>query len=72
MKRYRFYIIENGRTYYLRPDLETYTPERHEAQLFTDKEWYGWAQEQEFQREEIAEDEAMRLAGAPRLPGMEG
>lgn len=71
MERYRFYLIQKGGIRYLDPDRRSLIPDRHRAELFTQKEWEAWGQEQEFEREPIGEDEAMRLIGAPELPGLE-
>lgn len=37
----------------------------------TERDWSLWGDDGDLQREEIPEDEAMRLIGAPMLPGME-
>lgn len=73
MKRYRFYdILPHGfdeQKVYFTQDRQP-TTERKEAGLFTEADWLQWGEG--LRREEIGEDEAMRLAGAPMLPGMEG
>lgn len=71
--KYRFWEMLNGRKMYLRFDdgetLATDDPKR--ATLFTERDWSLWGDDGDLQREEIPEDEAMRLIGAPMLPGME-
>lgn len=45
--------------------------ERLQGTLFTERDWIQWGDDGNLQREEIPEDETMRLIGAPMLPGME-
>lgn len=68
MKKYRFYQVLDGEKLYFTQDREP-TTERGQAGLFTELDWIRWGEGVE--REEIGTDEAMRLAGAPMLPGME-
>lgn len=72
MIKYRFYQYHNGIKHYLMYDGDDYVPteDRTEATLFTEVEWLNWAMDDGFEREEIGQDEAMRLAGMEMLPGM--
>lgn len=70
MNRYRFYQVPNGEKLYLAADWETMTADKKQAGLFHQKAWDQWGLF-DFEREEIAEDEVMRLIGAPTLPGIE-
>lgn len=72
MINYRFYQFHGPIKHYLMFDGKDYEPteKRNEATLFTEKEWQAWAKNDGFEREEIGQDEAMRLIDAPMLPGM--
>lgn len=73
MIKYRFFRVLNGVTMYYRDcgdDLEL-VPARQAASLFTEGDWRHWGQDAGASREEIGEDERMRLMGAPVLPGLE-
>lgn len=68
MKKYRFYQVFDGEKLYFTQEREP-TTERKQAGLFTESDWIRWGEGVE--REEIGTDEALRLVGAPTLPGLE-
>ena len=71
MKRYRFFITDNaGRTWYLLDDKKSFSLHKPYAEVFTEADC-DWAAGADLEREELGEDELMRRAGAPRLPGLE-
>ena len=80
MSRYRFFEGLGGEIRYLMVDpgsdsLEL-TTEKEAASIFSDEDWQNWRDSTDFEleREEIPEDEYMRLLGeklAPMLPGFE-
>lgn len=69
MINYRFYEYHGDIKHYLMflPDGEIEpTENRSEATLFTEEDWLIWAKNDGFEREEIGQDEAMRLIGVER------
>lgn len=72
MIKYRFYQYHGPIKYYLMYDGDGYVPteNRHEATLFTERDWQQWAMDDGFEREEIGQDQAMRLMGIEMLPGL--
>lgn len=72
MKRYRFYYISGGQRMYLTSKWSAISS-RADAILFTEADWQEWGINHGWQldRQEVGEDQLMRLAGAPRLPGMD-
>lgn len=71
MTKYRVYRTFDGKIYYLPQSQIGWTDHRH-AGLFAEAEWRAMGGSQaHLQLAPIGEDEAMKLAGAPTLPGME-
>jgi hypothetical protein len=69
-KKYRFYVMRvYGKFYAITRGYAT--TERTEATLFTDEDWEKWGQSEGFVREELGEDEKLRILGAPTLPGFD-
>lgn len=67
--QYRLFTFQRGYKEYLSSKgRERFTPFRAEAWIVSEKTADLWP---EMKREEVSEDEAMRLAGAPTLPGLE-
>jgi len=72
MKRYRFFDIDS-KWFLMPPTIDgpnEFCPDKHTAGLFTEADWQAWGR-WEYGREEIGEDEMMRLVGAPMLPGLD-
>ena len=72
--KYRFWEMLSGHKVYLViGDDERYpTEDRAGATLFTERDWLTWGNDGNLHAEPIGDDELMRLAGAPMLPGMDG
>lgn len=70
MRRYRFYEMRKDQKFYLVSDGDTWTKDKKMAGLFTEQDWINWGSDG-LERESLGEDEAIRLSGAPQLPGIE-
>lgn len=75
MKRNRFYYFSGSRKCYVVHHFSDgpceFTLDKLRARLFTEADWLSWGSSWGYEREEIGEDEVMRLIGAPMLPGLE-
>jgi hypothetical protein len=74
MMKYRFYKFLNEQKWWLTDHTGGcgfFTVRRSEAALFTELDWIQWAEAEGLEREEVAEDQVMRLINAPTLPGLE-
>lgn len=72
MRRYRFFYYSDGRRWYYTEREFVALWGHAKPGIFTDSDWEEWGNDGRNEREEIGEDEAMRLQGAPMLPGLEG
>lgn len=71
-QKYRFYRIDSGQKWYA-ASRGVYFLNRKLSGLFTIDDWICWGRyDGNLQREEVGEDELMRLLGAPMLTGIEG
>jgi hypothetical protein len=68
--KYRFYKFLNEQKWWLY-SRGFFTVRRSEAALFTELDWIQWAESEGLEREEVAEDQVMRIINAPTLPGFE-
>jgi hypothetical protein len=74
--KYRFYKTFNNQKWWATEydqwtNQPFFTVRRSEAALFTELDWIQWAEAEGLEREEVAEDQVMRLINAPTLPGFE-
>lgn len=63
---YRFYDSETG--FYLNYDGEPV--DKNQAGLFSKKDYIAWGKDKGFVLQEMGEDEKLRLAGHPTIPGL--
>lgn len=61
----------DGEKLYLMDDLESLTPAKKEAALFPSSAFDAWGEYTGLEREDLGEDEYLRLIKSPILPGFD-